>query len=132
MNHIHPHGSGGFRGRYNDIFLLLINDIGETVMMEWMSRYKGFLLLLLVLLYCVYVASTTNIKSLSEEGFVNIAAFYVGLVITTPASVVASFLPEDSGELDRVVFVFLSVVTVVVFVAYLGRLMIGGRSRGKR
>jgi len=101
-------------------------------MRRWESRWTGLVILSLILLYCVYVVSTVNIKNLSDEGIVNIAAYYVGFLITLPASIVASFLPEDSGELDRIVYVILSIVSVIVFVIYLGKLLTDGKCRQKR
>jgi len=101
-------------------------------MRRWESRWTGLVILSLILLYCVYVVSTVNIKNLSDEGIVNIVAYYVGFVITLPASIVASFLPEDSGELDRIVYVILSIVSVIVFVIYLGKLLTDSKCRQKR
>jgi hypothetical protein len=90
------------------------------MMPQKILRNKKIIWIGLLLLYCVYVVTTVNVKEVEDENFINIIAYYVGFVFCIPATLIISLLPQSIEYLDKILFVFLSVMTVLIFLVYLG------------
>ncbi len=88
-------------------------------------KNKTFIGLFLGLIYCVYIVSTVSIKELENEEVINIAAFYIGGIIGILAILAVSFLPEQYGYLDTIIFAILSIATVLILMTYIGWLIMG-------
>jgi len=91
---------------------------------------KGLIVFLIYLLYCVYVASTVNVKILDEEGIHVVISFYVGTVVCFPAAILVSFLPDKIAHLDTIIFPILGSLTVLVFILYIGWLLNSYQKKG--
>lgn len=83
-------------------------------------------LLLVVLLYCVYVSQSVNIKALDNESALIQFAFMIGLIFAIPAFVVVELLPESMQHLDGSLLVAVQILDVFAFVGYVAWLIDGG------